>query len=82
MTCLGCKYARLCIMYEPRMKACKDYKNDNSAKQEVTDMTCLECKHCKRIVAFDMLNKDKMLIECDLPEECNNKDHFEEDTKQ
>ena len=33
MTCLGCKYARLCIMYEPRMKACKDYKNDNSAKQ-------------------------------------------------
>lgn len=26
MTCLGCKYARLCIMYEPRMKACKDYK--------------------------------------------------------
>ena len=26
MTCLGCKYARLCIMYEPRMKACKDYE--------------------------------------------------------
>ena len=38
MTCLGCKYARLCIMYEPRMKACKDYENDNSARQEVTDM--------------------------------------------
>ena len=27
MTCLGCKYARLCIMYEPRMKACKDYQS-------------------------------------------------------
>lgn len=29
MTCLGCKYARLCIMYEPRMKACKDYEKEN-----------------------------------------------------
>ena len=37
MTCLGCKYARLCIMYEPRMKACKDYEkkicNTNDIKQ-------------------------------------------------
>ena len=23
-TCLGCKHAKSCIMYEPRMKACKD----------------------------------------------------------
>ena len=29
MTCLGCKYARLCIMYEPRMKACKDYRRND-----------------------------------------------------
>lgn len=34
MTCLGCKYARLCIMYEPRMKACKDYEKENSSKQK------------------------------------------------
>lgn len=34
MTCLGCKYARLCIMYEPRMKACKDYEKETTAKQE------------------------------------------------
>lgn len=48
MTCLGCKYARLCIMYEPRMKACKDYKKDNtktvnSAKQELYRITCNIC---------------------------------------
>lgn len=25
MTCKGCKYSNSCIMYEPEMKACKDY---------------------------------------------------------
>lgn len=34
MTCEGCKYASNCIMYEPRMKACKDYEKDNSANRK------------------------------------------------
>ena len=25
-TCKNCKYAYECIMYEPQMKRCKDYK--------------------------------------------------------
>lgn len=25
-TCENCKYANACIMYEPKMKRCQDYK--------------------------------------------------------
>ena len=49
MTCLGCKYARLCIMYEPRMKACKDYekeiierKNKIKALSESSDFAAIQ----------------------------------------
>lgn len=35
MTCLGCKYANSCIMYEPRMKACKDYEKEDLSKTKV-----------------------------------------------
>ena len=27
-TCRGCSYAKECVMYEPNMKACRDYKKE------------------------------------------------------
>lgn len=32
MTCKDCIYSKYCIMYEPKMRACKDYEKTTNRK--------------------------------------------------